>query len=178
MLYPMPVNNQLIESLTKVATFFVTQLKAKIDEVKAPSGIKGGITIGAATPSERGAYIDVIIQHPAAGAFEYGSGLTSERYPPAKYKIEPVKSKWLAFPWGAARNIPGPIRGSSVKPIRFSKKTGKAVLPYVWHPGVKARPYIRPTIAAVSGDVIRILGETARVEFILRRPKVEVIKAG
>lgn len=103
-------------------------------------------------------YIDVGTNIEYARPVEEGSGLFSI-HPERRHKIliEPRHGKALAFEWpGAPQGAPG-----------YSAKTGKYVFRRVWHPGVKPRPFLRPSahesrpegrvlvISAVKAELVR-----------------------
>lgn len=118
--------------------------------------------------------IDIIIDArkdgpaPQAAAFEYGSGL----HDPTRrqtYPIRPDQATMLAFEWNPKR-VP---YGSK----KFIGKIGDTFLfRYVDHPGVAARPYMRPAIEQVRKTFrSRLMGAVSKAyrESLVR---VEVIK--
>jgi hypothetical protein len=50
----------------------------------------------------------------------------------------------------------------------YSKKTGKVVLPYVMHPGVKPNPYVEPSVIANRADARQLL-KRAFIETVIVR---------
>ncbi len=143
--------------LVLAASYFTEKMKAKIIQVNAPRKIIDATSIGSPVITGEGAgYIDITIDTPVAAAFEYGSGLhgkKGERYP-----IEPKNAKVLAFPWSIARNLSPSFTGKSTAGIELSADD-KAFLPKVMHPGVAARPFIRPTIQEEREQIKKILGK-------------------
>lgn len=85
---------------------------------------------------------------PEALAYEYGSGIwgkLGQRYP-----ILPKNKKFLAFVWPQAANI-GAREGVPEVVTEVTQTDGgggfvggRAVLPGVMHPGVRAVPYMQP----------------------------------
>jgi len=168
------LNNSILAGLTQAANHFVTKMKEKIVSQNLPDAISRSTSIGVAhMVGEGNASIEITIDTsengaPMAGAFEWGSGLMSMRKPPQKYLIEPKNASKLAFMWGEAKNI-HPER------LRISSKTGKTILPYVWHPGIQPRQYIAPTIVAEMDEIKRIVG--AEVKAAVLSGGTVIIKA-
>jgi len=149
--------------LVLVASYFTEKMKAKIIQVNAPRKIIDATSIGSPVITGEGAgYIDITIDMnpdtgaPMAAAFEYGSGLHGKRG--QRYPIEPKNAKVLAFPWSIARNLSPSFTGKSTAGIELSADD-KAFLPKVMHPGVAARPFIRPTIQEEKEQIKKILGK-------------------
>ena len=96
-----------------------------------------------------------------ARAYEYGSGIHSRRAQTSKHqqgsrgfiRIYPKLKKVLAFPWDKV-NSQTP---SGKKFIGISEITGKALLRYVDHPGVRAagggKGYMAPAINEVRKQI-------------------------
>ena len=84
---------------------------------------------------------------PEALAYEYGSGIWGKEG--RKYPINPKNAKFLAFDWPQAANI-GSREGvrDVVTPVKMldggGYEGGRAILPGVMHPGVRAEPYMQP----------------------------------
>lgn len=120
---------------------------------------------------------------PMALAFEYGSGIWSERGARQKYPIVPNKASILAFDWPEAANI-GSREGVAdvVTPVTYNEQTfqfegGRAFLPKVMHPGIRARPYIAPSIATKADEITEILGDGfMQVLDEELGPRVEIIR--
>ena len=157
------LNNSILAGLTKAAQHFVTKMHEKRVAQRLPEAISSATSIGVAHATGNGsASIEITIdldKAPMAAAFEWGSGLMSMRKPPEKYKIEPKNASMLAFEWGEARNI-------RPEGLRISKKTGKVILPYVMHPGIKPRQYIAPTLLAEMDEIKRIVGAEVKASVV------------
>lgn len=138
---------ELHVGLIKGAEFFVSKMEQKIDSEGLPDKIKKATSISSPVVKNEGGYIDIVIDlktAPMAAAFEYGSGIHGEEG--KKYKI-PEDADYVAFPrerW--AKYKPPPERSSFV-------------FTYVMHPGVKERPYIRPTISDYRKEISKIIGK-------------------
>ena len=142
------------------------------------SRIPDAITLGEAKKTGNGRYeIEVIIDAsgdretgaPHALAFERGSGLKGPERD--DYIIEPregnlalviPRSRWPKYVEDPDDELGGIYRD----PI---------VLPYVWHPGVKPRPYMQPAVDSIKEDFIfkatdvflkAITGTTTKVTII------------
>lgn len=140
----------LYAGLIKGATFFVSKMGQKIDSEGLSKRIKDATSIGSPVVKGDGGYIDVTIDlskdaAPMAAAFEYGSGIHGKEgktYPithrEAGRALQIPRGRWEKF-------SPPPDRD----PLYFMK---------VDHPGVKARPYIRPTINDYRKEIAKLIG--------------------
>ena len=156
----MPINrdtiaNGILAGLTAAANHFAIQVKAKISEVNAPSGIADSLLIGQAQRIEGGASIQVTFSHPATFAYEYGSGVHATMGSPGKYIIAPKEKNALA--WDLAKwNPQGPL-------IPGRKFIGifndKYVFHFVEHPGVAPRPFISSTIIQERKTIKYMIGK-------------------
>lgn len=109
---------------------------------------------------------------PQAGAFEFGSGLHDPSNP-STYRIDPNKAPYLVFFW-TPQSIPwrSPKFHSIIK--SGAGTSGKYFFNYVDHPGVKARPYLRPSRDANIPVIRQILGESFRT-VLISRIRTEII---
>jgi hypothetical protein len=119
-----------------------TKLRGQV-RVSAPDTKGGSSTISvtvAAGKNQRGNDLQGM-----ARAFELGSGIHGKKR--RKYKISPYRKPYLMFP---SRHAPYTTLG---RIIRVSE---------VWHPGVKARPFLQPAIDATKKKAIKELGISIR----------------
>jgi hypothetical protein len=139
----MSINDAAVQALPEAARLLVDAMVTKAPTQK----IKEAISVGDVVNDGEGIYhIDVkvdLVKAPEGRAYEYGSGLhnplKSDTYP-----INPVKGMFLAFYW---------------------EKLGKrVVLPHVNHPGVAARPYIKPSIEENKTQMRQIIGRAFSIE--------------
>ncbi len=90
---------------------------------------------------------------PEAAAFEYGSGIHSEKGGGGKYLIAPKEKQALAFQWEKANpKIP-------------RLPDGRVVLPYVYHPGVVGKSYLRSSLASLKGVAFKDLAKAIAEDF-------------
>lgn len=80
-----------------------------------------------------------------ARAFESGSGLHGKKR--RKYVIRPYRKQYLMFP---SRHAPYATLGRIIR------------VKEVWHPGVKARPFLGPALDAVRKEAKKELGISIR----------------
>lgn len=106
---------------------------------------------------------------PEAAAFEFGSGIHSETQP-GEYFITPKKAGSLAFPWNPKR-----IPWGSPKFLGFADD-GRFLFSYVEHPGVAAKPYLRPAIQSTRKQLKSRLGRAFLTGLREASVKVTVIK--
>lgn len=154
----------ILTSLAEIGRIFSDKLKEKISEVHAPHVIIE--TIFVEPPGQRGGeyYEEIKIGHPAARAYEWGSGLHAERGKKGKYPI-PREATGVAFP---KERWPG-YRPPPPAPEIF-------VFDQIQHPGVSKRPFIVPTIMETREEFRVILGKGFKAELLIGTNKVEVIE--
>jgi hypothetical protein len=96
-----------------------------------------------------------------ARAHELGSGLYSDPEfggVQEKYEIRPVFAKALAFEWpGGPKDHPA-----------YDADSGLFFFGKVMHPGVRARPYLRPAIHASAEDGKRLVFDAVLAELRLQ----------
>ena len=139
-----------------------------------PSQIPASIAVGTAVVTDTGASIGISTEPRGEDnveitlAFEKGSGLFGDSR--QKYKIEPKEANLLAFMFPESLNI-GVREG--VKPV--TDKSGKAILRWVMHPGIKPRPFLQRAINNVSARMLEVMTQNFEIQ-IFDGPKVEIIK--
>ena len=158
----MPINSRMNAEMQTNLPRAANVLAGAIRGHAPTSKIAGAVSVGQVTSPAAGSYaIDVIIdmkKAPEARAFEYGSGIHNPRNP-GTYEIHPKNVSLLAFYWDKVdKNSP-----TDGKFLGISNKTGKALFTYVDHPGVAARPYIRPSITEKSAEMRQIIGRAFSV---------------
>ena len=143
--------------------------------------IPKAISLGTAEVIPRGYEIKIILNAksrdeggvPQAAAFEFGSGVHATVGTAKTYVIKPKNANYLYFPWNP-KDVMKALNSRKVHD--YWDDAGLWVFKYVDHPGVAARPFIRPAIeevkpaigvrliAAVRGGFRESLG--ARIEVI------------
>jgi hypothetical protein len=157
-------NAAVREGLRDAANLFVKEMKAKISsEDSLPDDISDATRIEGPFQSGEGSSIDIVIdlkQAPMAAAYEWGSGVHATRGKRGEYPItgDPLlafpKERWLGYE-------PPPNREFFV-------------FPFVMHPGVKAVPYIAPTIEETKVDIARMIGEALITTYIGDEKVIEI----
>lgn len=175
-------SNNILAALGKVGVLFYRTMLQTLDSGNYPSGDseRGYTTIQQATsvdsPKKDGERYIVEIKidlkkAPYAWAYEVGSGehgSLGEKYP-----IVPKNKPYMVFPlsdWPNWEPWPPPKRGA------VPDKNGLFFLVKVMHPGVEAKPYIRPTAVKINDEVKSILARDFKTEFLKGGKPVEVIK--
>jgi len=138
------IEQRIEEAIRSGITQIAEDAKSNADWSK---DIPDSIRIGDVKQESKGVWSGEIIvdlkKAPQAAAYEYGSGIHGEKG--ERYIIKPKDAPVLAFPWN-----PSYIPWNSPKfkgVIRTGEGTeGKYFFHYVEHPGVEARPYLRPAI--------------------------------
>lgn len=105
---------------------------------------------------------------PQAAAYEYGSGIHNKNNPQT-YVIKPKNAPLLAFEWHP-EYIPWHSR-------KFAYKRGDTFLfRYVDHPGVAARPYLKPAMESSRKGISNALKNAFLRAYRESTVRVEVIK--
>ncbi len=162
----MTISNSLMASLTQAASYLVSKIKIARANQGLPATIDTAMTQEPARAnSDGGASVDIVIdldkEHgaPMAAAFEWGSGVHGSKG--QKYIIAPKEASLLAFDWPDH----DPDFPTGKKYVGYSSQ-GKFLFNYVEHPGVAARPYIRPSIVASMPEIKKIVGKEVKVAII------------
>lgn len=158
----MPINDVPVKKgLVDAANLFATKARAKAGSLPIPKNIAGAIEVGSVSMSGGEYKITVSVnvkKAPAAGAYEFGSGLRGREK--KKYEIHPKEKKSLAFEWN-----PEFVPYGSKKFIALTKE-GKYLFRYVEHPGVEARPYMKPALTESKDNMLRMIGQPFMVDVI------------
>ena len=148
--------NNILAALAEIADTFRTKAEQKSKEVRAPSDIEFSQT----SPIESGgqASVEVHATHPAVFAYEYGSGIHATRGQKGLYPIKAKGADPLHFFWKER-----------------SKWFIGMELPF-GHPGVEARPFMKPTLDENQAEFKQKLGQAFKVEILAGTQKIEVIE--
>lgn len=157
----MPTSNNMPvaakKSLPLAAQVWVNKARQKAKTNK----MKQSFEIGSVVEEGNSRYsITIKNTAPEFAAYEFGSGLTSTKKPPARYLIESNKGKILKFAWKPALNI----QYAKVTPL----SDGTVWLPRVMHPGVKPEPAMMPALQESSQQMLQIIGQQFMVEVVYR----------
>jgi len=176
----MPFSSGMMKNLTLIANDLVSVMRKNISQNRLPKAIDDSIRIEPATSSGDGTSIAVIVggeDAPMATAYEYGSGEHATRGSPGTYPIEPKDADLLAFdwqpavvPWGSPKFFGAILSGQE-------STEGKYFFHYVDHPGVEARPFIKPAVEETLPKMKKRLITTIKAEILLGTEKVTVIRA-
>jgi len=132
------------------------ELKAKIERLKTKA--RGGILENAAK-----AGAEVI--RDAAAADAPGPHVELELSASAEYAVEfsigPDAAHWyyMFFETGAGRHA---VTGNTKKAVAFQGSGGEVVRVVVDHPGIKAKPFLRPAIDGRRGEAVAVVGRHLR----------------
>ncbi|MHA2085428.1 MAG: hypothetical protein ACXABD_16860 [Candidatus Thorarchaeota archaeon] len=151
-------------ALTKSAKLFREKMLQNARKAGVPRGLDRATSIS--NPKHDGNVSSIAIEislasedeggAPWARAYEFGSGEHAEKAP-KPYRIQPKNAPFLAFGWQ-----PETIPWTSPKFIGVKRELGERTkgiyfFNFVDHPGVKARPYIRPTVTQIKKELSNIL---------------------
>lgn len=169
----------LFSALVKVAELFTTKMAAKVVSVRAPRNIIDSTSIQPPIAIRNGVSIRVVIglkenEAPAAGAYEWGSGIHATRGGRGKYIIKPKQKAVLALP--ESRFFPQNFRGMERSPKFAGYGDNGYLFYFVEHPGVEARPYIEPTLRDSVTEFRRILGREFKAEILRDIESVVIIR--
>jgi len=159
----MPISSDAMIALRKglvaAASLLAEKAKAKADSKKVPK-VSEHMKVGKVETKGSGALgITISIgmkenEAPAAAAYEFGSGLHGKEG--KKYPIVPRKSGgFLVFP---KERWPGYAPPPDAPNMFFFSK--------VMHPGVEARPYMKPAIEENKEEMKRLIGEFFTIDVI------------
>lgn len=174
--------NSILASLGKVGELFYQTMIGKLNAGNYPPGdstrnpplssIQDATSVDSPKSDGGKHFIEIKIdgrKAPYALAYEKGSGIHKEGGGSA-YPILPRNSQKMTFPegdwpqwedWGGKGAVPW---------------KGLFTLTKVMHPGVEAKPYIKPTITEINDEVKKILAADFKTEFLKGGKPVEVIK--
>lgn len=162
-------NNEILAALVRTAISFKKYLSEEIDSNRLPSKIKNATYIGQVQSNENTMSIEIKIdgnEAPMAAAFEYGSGLYRTRgkapsfvdiYPTGNKKVLAIpRSRWPSY-------SPPP----DVDPVRLA---------HVEHPGVIARPFVKPALLKHKTERRKELGQAFKAQVLLGVERKTVIE--
>ena len=159
----------ILAALAKIGAIYAAKAAAKSQQVKAPKNIAGAFSVDPPKQMEATYSIDIKVdlkEAPAAGAYEWGSGIHRTKGTPGTYTIKPKNKSMLAFDWPKVAGEPGFRR----------LPDGRVLLASVQHPGVAPRPYLRPTLEENKEEFKKILGQGFKAEILQGVNKIEVIE--
>ena len=163
------IQSGLYKALAEAGRHFATKLSDAVSQNNLPNKISKAISVDSPVVGDTESYVDIKIDTsegaaPMARAFEWGSGIHSERRERVKYPITPkdIVHGFLAIP---AERWPNKEYDDD-----------PAILKYVLHPGVAPRPYIIPTIKAEKEQIKRILAREFKASILLGVEKITVIE--
>lgn len=167
------IEGNLIAVLTDIANQIAEEARNNVHRNGLPSDIADAIQLGSVTKTADGIEIKLIVDlgnpsalgearqaRSAARAFEYGSGEHATRRAGGTYPIAPRESPVLAFEW------PGHSEDFPPGPKFIYAEDGIFIFRYVDHPGVEARPYIRPAIETFKGALKASLGKAFKDSWV------------
>ena len=151
----------LRKGLTAAASLLAEKAKQKVtSNAKVPNNIAENMKVGKVETKGTGALgITISIgmkenEAPAAAAYEFGSGLHGKEG--KKYPIVPRKSGgFLVFP---KERWPGYAPPPDAPNVFFFSK--------VMHPGVKARPYMKPSIEENKEEMGKLIGSFFTIDVV------------
>jgi hypothetical protein len=161
----------ILAALAKIGAIYAQKASQKASSEKL-NEISRSFSVGSPMQNDNTYSIEIKVDHPAAGAFEYGSGIHATKGTKGTYVIAPKTKGALAFFWDKVGE--GSKTGAKFRGI--SKTTGKAIFSYVEHPGVAPRPYLVPTINDTKEEFKKILGQGFKAEILQGVNKIEVIE--
>lgn len=151
----------ILAALAKIGAIYAQKAAAKSQEVRAPKEIAGAFSVD--PPKQKGDTYSIDIkvdlkEAPAAGAYEWGSGVHATKGAKGLYPIKAKNADELHFFW---------------------KNRGKWFMGFelpFGHPGVAPRPYLVPTIDDTKEEFKKILGQGFKAEILQGVNKIEVIE--
>jgi hypothetical protein len=150
----------ILTALAEIGRIFKNKAVAKAEEVNIPVK-ENAFSVGSPMQREATYSIDINVDlkvAPAAGAYEWGSGIHATKGEKGLYPIKAKNADELHFFW---------------------EKRGKWFMGFelpFGHPGVAPRPYLVPTINDTKAEFKKILGQGFKAEILSGVNKIEVIE--
>ena len=169
----------LHKGLVASAILFTDEMRNKLSEPGYPSGadtsgrgyksIQDTIETGRVEGSGGDLSISITVggaDAPFTRAYEYGSGEHGDEG--KTYEITTEKP-WLFFPVGSPPQGRWPEYSGHLKPGQlFQAKK-------VDHPGIEAKPFVKPSLDATAPLIRQVLGKEFKAEILAGRQKVTII---
>jgi hypothetical protein len=159
----------ILQKLTEIANEFMEIMAKKVSSDSHVPNVINDYT-GAESPKKQGNKysIDVVIntekgKAPMAGAYEWGSGVHGEKG--KEYPI-PEEATGVKFPKERWPQYQPPPPAPDI--FFFGQ---------IMHPGVKARPYIRPSIKDIREPLKKMFAQEIKRQLLMGTPKVTIIRA-
>lgn len=143
--------NSIHSGLIESARLVMTEMVSRTSNGQYPHELPGSISVGSPEPLGKDKIkITIKISHPAAPAFEFGSGIHGESGRP--YEIKPRNAQALNIPFSKWENFTFPLVAGK-KMIGYNESGEGALLRYVEHPGIEAKPFARPSLEATKDEI-------------------------
>jgi len=167
----MPFNNAnldagILQKLVVIAQEFYNVMSQTASQKNLPEEIIENTSIKSPKKDGKGYSIDVVIDTsedaaPMAGAYEWGSGIHRTKGTPYLYPIvaKNAPNERLHFYWEERQKWFIGVR-----------------LPY-GHPGVQAKPYIKPSLENTKDKIKQTLGKEFKAQILSQTPRVTIIDA-
>ena len=160
--------NRLIADLAKSAEILAMDMKARTSSGRYPSDLSDSIVVSPVAVSGNTLSVKISVMHPAGAAYEFGSGVHATRGSAGTYEIRPKEANALAIPAEKWPEFEFPVK-------RGKKMMGMVgdtfLLRFVDHPGVEARPYMRPALQDKRQEIRGILKRSFVASFLGGREK-------
>jgi hypothetical protein len=174
------IDSYMIKSLTEQTARIVEKARQNASfSSRIPNAINQGVTEKTDRGFESTIEIDSSRDGPAphAAAFEYGSGEHATKGRKEKYIIEPKNASLLAFDWQPERVPYGSPKFFGAILSSSDTTQGRYFFHYVEHPGVEAKPYLKPAIESERAGLRNALKSVIKRAYADSVVKVEVISA-
>jgi len=150
------INVSLIKSVTKVIGILSSQISKRLQSGDYPKELRNGVSTLPAR-DENGVVVGtVIVEGETVFAYEFGSGLWSERGIRAKYPIVP-EGEVLKFLWPAGSEAAA--FSDTGEELVVPGAGGLVHLPMVMHPGIRPQPFVQPAIDDRADEILEELGD-------------------
>jgi len=166
--------NYIIAAMTKAGNLLANEMRNKTSGGGYPRGLSSSIVVNPAIKAGEAVYkITVAVKHPAAAAYEFGSGIHATRGTASKYEIRPRNASVLVFPWQPGFVPYGSRKFSGVILNNPDSTEGTYFFHFVEHPGVEARPYAIPSYHAKKSEIFKLLGSAFTASISLHGGRYE-----
>lgn len=182
------------KALTELAGRIADTARQNVFARGLPSDIADAISVGEVIESGKGYEISISVDlgdpnalgearqaRSSARAFEYGSGVHNPRADTRGYTIAPREAGALVFPFTLTFLPGGKFRGMIVNGKFMNRRnvgkmfdtsssgrvsSDKTFWNEVLHPGVEARPYLRPAIKSHEDEIKKVLRKAFKDSFV------------
>ena len=147
--------NAMQSAMVESARILIDEMTNRTNNGRYPSTLPESMYADAPRNMGNNKYgITIHISHPAAPAYEFGSGLHGPKG--EKYIIAPKQANALNIPFSRWPDFVFPVKPGK-RMIGYNESGEGVLLRSVEHPGIVARPFVIPSIQARKQDLAKLI---------------------